>query len=476
MLRLTCPRSQRGKTVFFWIKNFTSMRSYIVCFFLLISFLSYAQQGKDSVVVLTLDDCIQTALDRNIQLKRTKNNLLAAESNKFQAIMNYFPSLSAGTNYDFFFGNFFDTNAARQVSETSNSSNPNLSSNMVLFNGFSNHYNLAQRNNELLASKETVKSTEQVVESNILVNYLNVILDLENIQIEKERVELLEAQLEREQKRESVGVGNMESVYNFKSQLANQRLTLNSLEVKYRRDYLTLIQSMQLDITKNDYEIAPYEIDEDELLLDAGSFDEIIQGTLDSNPTIAAAAYSLEASKYSLKAARASRLPTISVFGRIGSNYSSNGARNPETGNFEQEATFWEQLEYNEFEYVNFSINIPLFTRFNTGNQIQQSKVAYANAELGVYEAINDITNLVQTAYLDLVSAQNSYITAKENLEVANQSFEFMKKRFETGNTDFYTYSESLNNKNRAMFELVNAKYNIVFRKKILELYQNQSK
>ncbi|MEQ9051618.1 MAG: TolC family protein, partial [Marinoscillum sp.] len=129
-------------------------------------------------------------------------------------------------------------------------------------------------------------------------------------------------------------------------------------------------------------------------------------------------------------------------------------------------------MEFNEFEYVNFSLNIPIFSRYQTSNNIQVAKVGMANAELGVAQSMNTITNLVQTAYLDLVSAQNTYISAKENLEATTQTFEFMKKRFETGNTDFYTYLESLNNKNRAELELINSKYSIVFRKKILELYR----
>lgn len=429
-------------------------------------------QPQDSVVVLSLDDCIETALDRNISLKRAKNNLIIAESNRFQSIMNFFPTVTAGVNYDFFFGTFFDTNAARQVSTTTNSSNPNVSASLTLFNGFANYNTVGQRKSELMASQESLKSSELNVESTILVNYLNVILDIENIRIEEERVDLLQSQLDREIKRESVGVGSLESVYNFQSQLANQRLTLNNLEVKYRRDLLTLIQSMQLDVTQSDFEIAPYEVDESQLLLEVDSFEEIIEEVLASNPSIASARHNMEASKYALRIARSAQLPSLNLFGRIGSNYSSNGARNPSTGDLEPNATLWDQLEYNEFEYINFSLSIPIFNRFRTANQIQQSKVQYANAELGVLEAINNITNLVQTAYLDLISAQNTYRTASENLEAAQQSFEFMEKRFETGNTDFYTYSESLNNKNRAQVELINAKYNIIFRQKVLELYQ----
>lgn len=422
--------------------------------------------------MLTLDDCIETALNRNIQLKRALNDNLVAQSNRMQAIFNFFPSLSAGVNYDYFFGNFFDQNAARQVSEATSSSNPNVSSQLVLFNGFANHANLAQRKHEEMASVANVKATRLDVESTILVNYLTVILDLEALKVERETLDLLASQLDREKKRESVGVGDLESVYSFQSQLAAQRLIVNNLEVKYRRDLLALIQSMQLDITEADYEVAPYEVEEENLLLDVASFDEILEETLQYSPSLQSAQYSMEAAKYNLKATKALRVPTLTLSGAIGSNYSSNGARNPSTGEFEPQADVWDQLNYNEFEYINFSLSIPIFSRFRNGNSIQLSKISYANAELALQEAYNDITNLVQAAYLDLVSAQNTYATAKENLEVSEQSFQFMKKRFETGNTDFYTYMESVNVRNRAQMELVNAKYSIIFRQKVLELYR----
>lgn len=447
------------------------MRKTLIFMMITMSVLAHAQDTEE-VTVLTLDDCIQTALERNIQLKQARNSQLMAESNRLQSIMNFFPSLSAGVNYDYFFGNFFDPNAARQVSETTSSSAPNISSNMVLFNGFSNHFQLSQRKHELVAASETIKNTEINVESNILAYYLSVILDKENIKIARERVELLEAQLEREKKRESVGVGNLESVYNFQGQLANQKLTLNNLENTLRRDLLTLFQSMQLNPNDGEVEVQAYDVKEEELLLEADPFEVVLEETLSSSPALKAASSSYEASRYQFKSAKAQLYPTITAFGRIGSNYSSNGARNPTNGDFEPDASFSRQMEFNEFEYVNFSLNIPIFSRYQTSNNIQIAKVGMANAELGVSQAMNTITNLVQTAYLDLVSAQNTYISAKENLAATTQTFEFMKKRFETGNTDFYTYLESLNNKNRAELELINSKYSIVFRKKILELYR----
>lgn len=445
------------------------MRILIACIFLFVAGLVNAQQDS---VVLTLDECIGTALERNILLERTRNNQLIAEANKFQAIMNFLPSLNAGVNYDYFFGTFFDQNAAKQVSAVTNSSSPNVRSNLTLFQGFSRNYTLKQRDFESEAASEEVKSTRLAVEANILTSYLRVILDQENIKISEDRVKLIESQLEREKKRVSVGVGNLESVYNFNSQLANEKLTLNNLQNTLKVDFLSLLQAMQLNLSGTDYYVAPYNISEEELLLEADPFDQVLEESLENNPALRAASATQKAAKYQYKVAKAGRSPVLSVGGQIGSNYSSNGAYNPSTGEQEPDTPLREQLKYNEYEYLNFSLSIPLFNQYQVANQTQVAKLNMHNAELGVNEALNTVTNTIQQAYLDLVNAQSTYNSAKENLEALDQTFAFMQKRFETGNTDFYTYLESLNNKNRAEIELVNARYGIIFRKKVLELYR----
>jgi outer membrane protein len=432
-----------------------------------------AQGQSRDTVVLTLDECIEIALDRNNTLKRAKNEELIARANRFQAIMNFFPTLNAGANYDFFFGNFFDTNAARQVSATTSSSNPNINSSLTLFNGFSNHYNMRRRENELTAAQQSIDGTRISVESDILTNYLNVIRSQENLKISLQRIDLLSQQLDRAKKRESVGVGSMEDVYNFQSQLANEKLQLTNSKNEVKRNKLLLLQSMQIDITEAVYEVATVNIESIENLQDLPPFDDFLNEVLSVMPTVLAAKSTLDASRYGMKAASANRMPSITVSGALGSNYSSNGARNPETGEFEPNATVAEQLTYNEFEYVNFRLSIPIFQNYQRTTNYQVAKINLANAEIGVNEAINSVTNAVQQAYLDYSAAQEVYQSSIENLEALEQSFFFMKKRYELGNSDFYNYLESLNNKNRAELQLVNAKYSMIFRKKVLDLYRS---
>ncbi len=444
------------------------MRKILFGSILLASIYSFSQEVHE----LSLEECINIGLERNIDLKRTKNNALIAKANRFQSIMNFFPSLTAAINYDYFFGNFFDQNAARQVSATTNSSNPNISSSATLFNGFSNHYTRKQRINEVKSAEANIKNSELNVRTDILSFYLDVVLSQENLKIAEERVELLEAQLDREEKRVSVGVGSLDAVYNLRSQLSNERQNLVDAKNLVESTKLTLIQAVQLD-PKNDYAIVADETIEEDLLREIDPFDQVLGEALEINPAIERASADRMASEYELKSAAAQRLPTITAFGRLGSNYSSNGARNPETGDFEGDATFREQIEFNQFEYVNFSLNLPIFNRWRTNTNVQVSKVGVLNADLDYQQAIVSVTNLVQRAYLDMINAQTAYSSAKENLEAQTSIFSFIKKRFEAGNTDFNSYQESLTNKNRAELQLLRAKYSIVFRKRILDLYRS---
>lgn len=445
------------------------MKTFALTILVFASLCSFAQENSK---VLTLDECINFALENNIALKRAKNGELIADANKFQSLMNFLPSLSAGINYDYFFGNFFDTNAARQVSETSNSANPNVSSSVILFNGFSNQYTRKRSAQEQIAAQAGVENAKLNVKTNILSFYLNSVLSKENLRISADRVKLLEAQLEREEKRVSVGVGSPDAVYNLRSQLSNERLNFTNAENAVRTNMLILVQAMQLDPSEINYDVAALEINDEDLLVDVDPFGEVLAETMNINPGLKSSQANKTAAKYSLKETSAGRFPTISAFGRIGSNYSSNGARNPTSGEFEAEASFSDQIGYNQFEYVNFQLNIPIFSQFRTSRDVQVSKIGYLNAELDYQQASNTITNAVQQAYLDLLNAQTTFSSATENLEAQNSNFDFMKKRFDTGNTDFYSYLESLNNKNNAEAQLVNARYTIVLRQRILSLYR----
>ncbi|UXP34016.1 TolC family protein [Reichenbachiella agarivorans] len=451
------------------------MKSVLVIIMVLMGYWLCAQDvdTTPSKQVLTLDQCMKIAMQNNIELKRVKNNALIANANYFQRMMEFLPSIDLYANYDLYNGTFFDNTAARQVTSVTNSSNPSIRANWTVFNGFSNHYQLKAANNNKEATSFAIEEQVQTVESNVLAAYLSVVLDKENIKISEDKINLLQSQLEREKKRNEIGVGNLEQVYNFQSQLANENLTLVNRKNLLLTDMLRLLQTLQLEVSDN-YDVAPYEFGDDLALMEKEKFAEVLESSLSYSPGIKRATHSAESASMLFKSSRAQYLPTVALSGQVGSSYSSNGARNPENGMVDSHASFSDQMNWNRYDYLNLSVTVPVFYRGRLRNDTQVAKLNLENANLDLQQTELDVTNTIQQVYVNLTSAQATYKAAEDNLVALNQSFEYVETRYEHGNTDFYTYLESLNNKNRAEIELVNAKYMIVFRQKILDVYRGQ--
>ena len=231
----------------------------------LLNFPSAAQEASTTssgTQVLTLDECLSIAMSNNIALRQVRNNTRIAKANDFQSIMNYLPSVSGFGNYNWNNGTSFDNSSGQFFTGSRESSFMTVNAELVLFNGFRTHYNKKANSIALDASLNSIKAQEQVIQSSVLGSYLSVVLDKEAVKISKARIELLKGQLEREKKREEVGVGNLEQVYNFQSQLANENLNLITRENQYQRDLLGLVQSLGMTVSKP-YKVAPY-IFEDE--------------------------------------------------------------------------------------------------------------------------------------------------------------------------------------------------------------------
>lgn len=419
--------------------------------------------------MLTLDECLKIAMDNNIQLKQIRNNTRIAKANDFQAIMNYLPSLSGFGNYSWNNGTAFDNSSGQFFTGSRENSFLSLNADMVLFNGMANHFNKKATAKTLESNVNQIKATEQTVNATVLGAYLNVILDKKRSEISEDRIELLQAQLEREKKRNEVGVGDLAQVYNFQSQLANENLNYVNLQNQFKRDKLALLQALQLDVSKQ-YKVAPISLEEEAAVLESDSFSEVLAQSVLYSPSLKSANANVEAAKFRHRAAQSAYLPTLRVLGSYSTQYSSLNKDN--SSGTPVDLSIADQYNNLTNKSVELRLTVPIFNRYSIRTNAQVARLNRENAKLDLENSELTFTNTIQQVYLDLIAAQETYKAAQDNLVSLNQSYEFAKTRYEHGNTDFFTYLESLNNKNRAEIELVNARYSIVFRKKILDVYR----
>jgi outer membrane protein len=442
-----------------------------ICLLLLTANIVSAQK------VLTLDECIQIALDNNLDIKRSRNTALAAKSNLSQSRMNFLPFLSAGASHNWNEGLQFDNTSGSLVNTTTLSGGGSISASMTIFDGFSNVLGM-QRNRILYeASEEAIKGNIQSTEANIVFSFLQVVITEENLKIAEQTRSLLKEQLDREEKREKAGVGNMEQVYNFRSQVAQQDLNIVNLSNALASNELTLIQLLFLD-PNDDYIFEGIPSNDTDLAQPLGEYNQIYERSMDFSPAVKSAELNLQASEKDFKMAQFSWMPSLSMNASYGTGWSSNVKLRDDNNQLilpVQVLDVGTQFDQNRNKSASLNFNIPLFTRFQNRNQMQQSKIQVLNSELGLEQAKNNLTNLVQQAYLNLSNAKSAFAAAKESLVNLDMAFEFAKSRYENGTIDFVTYLQSLNGKNTGELQIVQAKYTILFRQLILDIYTGES-
>jgi outer membrane protein len=425
-----------------------------------VALMSHSFSGLFAQQILTLQDCIQIGLANNITVKKVSNDFMIAQANEKQSKMEYLPRVSAYSNYNISHGLTNDPTSFDPVTATTRSSTPSVAIDLNIFNGMRTRNSVRRNSLVKQAAEYDLAQSKDDIELTITASYLLVISDKENIKVANDRLELLTNQLERAERRVEAGVANMEQVFNLRSQIANEQLNKVNLENRYKSDRLSLLQILLLDPAL-DYQIKDPSILSQNIDAEIPNYQELKEEVLQYSPGLKSASLGIETSKMDLALVKADRLPNLGMRAAYGSTFSSNN-----------QESYFDQLNVNEQKFVGFALNIPVFDRNRVKNNIHVSNINIANSELDYQQVRIDLMNNLQQAYLDLVAAHSTYQAARENLTALEQSFNFAQSRYNSGNTDFYSYLESLNNKNRAEIELINSRYSFLFRKRILEIYR----
>lgn len=438
-----------------------------VLLLILLPALAGAQQN------LTLEYCIQTALQNNLQVKQQVNTLETSRINVDQSKYNWTPTLNGSVSMYNGFGTNFDQFTFQRVNTTTTTSSMNLNSSVVLFEGFNKFFQLHQSEYQFKAAEYAVQKTRNNIQMTVALNFFQVVYDQQNLKIAQDRLTLLESQLDLGRKKLSAGTSTQGEVLNLEAQVANEKLNVINSETQLKKDLLTLIQSVDLDATIP-YTISAPDIKGFTTTYLLPSLDAVYSHALENMPEMQEQRMNILASTYGLKSAKSDILPTLSLNASMGGNYSSNGILNPRTFKYE-DMDYFGQIQENFSKSLSFSLQIPIFNRHSTTFNIRRQELALQNAELSYQNQKNALIKSIQQAYLDVQSARIQYDAAAEQVTALNLSFQNIKARYDLGLIDFYTYLETLNNKTKAELQMNQSLFNYILKTKILDLYQGKN-
>ncbi|HJD76237.1 MAG TPA: TolC family protein [Bacteroides reticulotermitis] len=411
----------------------------------------------------SLRQCIDYAIEHNINIRQTANaaaqNEINVNTNKWSRLPNL--NGSAGQNWSW----------GRSASPVDNSYNDinsantslSLGTNVPLFTGFQlpNQYSLAKLN--LKAAIEDLNKAKEDIAINVTSSYLQVLFNLELSKVAQNQIALSQDQLKRLNGLFEVGKASPAEVAEAQARVAQDQMSAVQADNNYKLSLLDLSQLLELPTPEGFTLESPKEDIEFAALTPP---DDIYTQALAYKPSIKAAEYRLKGSSNSIRIAQSALYPQLSFSAGLGSSYY--------TVNGKSEKSFSSQLKNNLNKYVGLSLNVPIFNRFSTRNQIRTARLQQTSLALQLDDAKKTLYKEIQQAWYNAVAAESKYNSSEAAVSANEASFQLMSEKFNNGKSTFVEYNEAKLNLTKALSDRIQAKYDYLFRSKILDFYKGQ--
>lgn len=421
--------------------------------------------------VWSLRDCIMYAFENNIHIKQQVLSTQYNENVLTQSKVAVAPNLNAGANQGFSFGRSLDQSTYDFITERSTSSSVNLSSSVTLFNGLQQKNTIDQNRFNLLASLQDLEKLKNDIALFLASAYLQILFNRELLQVAIDQHELTLQQVERTAKLVEAGSLARGALLEIQAQAASEEL--NVIEAQNRLDisYLDLTQALDLD-SVGDFEIEIPEFGDvarDPILISVGS---IYRDALRVLPQVQGAEYRVRSAYEGLSIAQGGRSPRLTLGAQWYTVFSSTYQRlNLQTMEME-DIPFWDQIDQNRSTSLSLGLNIPIFNRWMVNTNISNARLDVLNSELTLETTRMDLYKSIQQAYADAIAARKKYLATEEALISMEESFKYTEEKFEVGLVNTVDYNAEKNRLTQTQSNLLQAKYDYIFKIKILDFYR----
>ncbi len=447
-----------------------------------------AQEDK----IWTLEECINYALDNNINIKKQYLNINYQEELLNQSKLGMLPNFNGYVSHGYNWGQTVDRFTNQFATDRVRSNNLYLQGDVNLFSGLQQLNSIKRNKFNLQKAQFDSDFYKDDISISVATEYLQALYYLEFVEIYRNQLEITNQQVSRTQKLVDAGTLAKGDVLTIEAQLASEELSLVEAENNLSLSLLNLTQLMELASSQG-FMIEKPEIglvDQPEIFTP----DKVFASALETRPEIKSSELNVQSSEMDLKIAQGSYYPRLSLTGSIGSGYSGANeiydnyvyslSENPlgltESGEdvFGYNATFdsktkpfGDQIDDNLNRSLNLSLSIPIFNGWAARSNVAQAKIGIENANLDLELQKNNLYKTLQQAYNDAVAAFNRHKASNKKVNATSESFKYAEQKFNVGLINSVEYNDAKKEYNNALSELIQAKYDFVFRTTIIDFY-----
>ncbi len=423
-------------------------------------------QSVSAQEVITIQQAVDNTLKNNLTIKQAQFSAAISDENLTQSKYALYPNLNASINPNLTFGRGLDQTTFQVTNQTSLYTSGNLSTNVDLFQGFAKINRIRQNKTLLEADKSNVDKVKNDLILNVVTAYLQVLYNTDLERASKEQLDIANKTLVRENALLDAGNKTLADVSQAKSQVATAELNLTNAQNALSISYLTLGQLMEMQPNQKFVVQAPL-IDNVKAATSAANPEEIFNNALNIFPDIKLATLRSLAAKQAIDVAKGAYAPSLSLGAGLNTSYSYqfnyNGA-NPQS-------SFIDQIDQRLGQSIGMSLQIPIFNGFTARSSVRRAKITYQNTLTSEQLAKNNLNKVIFQATTDLKAAESRYGSTQNAFNAQKDAFYVVEQRYNVGLVNSLDYSTAQTNRNKAEIDFIQAKYDLLFRAKVIDYY-----
>jgi len=459
-------------------------------------FLAFALTfSSSSQNVWTLEDCVDYALANNLDIQKQIQTVESNRASMLQSGLNMLPSLNFGASNIWNTGQTIDQYTNTFATTTVRSNNFSFNTNLSLFNGMQKFNTLKRNQIELMASRYDLDVLKNDISLAVAGYYLDILFNKEILDVTERQLAITTEQVERVRKMVEAGAAAQGDLLNIQAQASTEELNTVDARNRLNISYLSLQQLIDLTIS-SDFDI------EKPLLKEVAPPKELITAetiyahALSTRPEIKSAELRIESANKSLAIARGGQSPSLTFGGSYATGYS--GAAKSVDGSIPpviqvypigitqlthdtvlgysstysyKTKSFSDQWNDNDNVSLGFNLYIPIFNGWQVRTSITQAKIQRNIAELDLEQRKRTLQKTIEQAYADAVASLQKFSSASQKVQAQEESFKYTEQKFDVGMVTSYDYNNSKKELTSAQSELLQAKYDFIFKTTILDFY-----
>ena len=418
---------------------------------------------------MSLRECMEYAISNSTQVRIQQSKNDDARLDRRDAILGAFTPSVDGNSYGYYrWGRSIDPETNTYVTTTSLNQGFSVSAGITVFNGFSaiNNLKIAKTSIAMGISQEQQEKDKVCLAT--IEAYFNVLYYTRLTDILEEQVNNARNSVKLAERQEELGSKGYADVVQMKADLADREYELTTA-INNRDNALITLEDVMYWPTDEKLTI---NADLSSLEFDSATpaTGDIIDRAVKSMPAVLIAKGSMDNALRSLQTAKWQFLPTLGLYGGWSTSYYTY------PGQVGYKATpYWHQFKNNGGEYVQLSLNIPIFDRLQKHTALAKKKNAYQRASLEYDKSLRDVESEVRRAIQDRDGAEAALLQAERRAEVYDEAYKLNARKFEQGLISSIEYNTASSNYLKSKAEQLNAELQYQLKRRVVEYYNGVS-